>query len=330
VSRCFALRALALSFALGIAALPFPLTSAAQPADKIARVGFVGTESLSRGVRVFWERLHELGWVEGKNLVIVARWVEGRVDRLPALMNEVIEQNVDVLFTYHTPAAVAAKRATSTVPIVAAMMGDPLGTGLAASLARPGGNLTGISLAMAEGFSGKWLELLRETVPRLSAVAVIGNPASQWVKNVRAELEDAARTQRLTLRFIEVRDAEGLEQAFDRAQREAQGALVLGDPVILHNWQRVLSLAANHRLPSMYANLEFAEYGGLMAYGVDSAAAFRRAAEYVDKILRGARPGDLPIEQPSQYRLVINLKTARALGLTIPEPVLLLADEVIR
>jgi putative ABC transport system substrate-binding protein len=307
-----------------------PFARAAEPADKVARVGFVGTESLSRGVPVFWERLHELGWVEGKNLVIETRWAEGRIERLPALMNEVIAQNVDVVFTYHTPGAVAAKRATSTVPIVAAMIGDPVGLGLAASLARPGGNLTAISLAYAEGFGGKWLELLHETVPRLSTVAVIGNPASQWVLSMRKELEGIARTRGLALRFIEVRDVEGIDRAFARAQQEAQGAIVLTDPLTLQNWQRILSLAAKHRVPTLYPNLEFAESGGLMAYGVNSVVVFRRAAEYVDKILRGAKPGDLPIEQAAQYTLVINLRTARTLGLTIPQSVLLLADEVIR
>jgi len=329
VSRRLALLALAMSLASAIAVLGSPLARAAEAADKVARVGFVGTESLSRGVTAFWERLHELGWVEGKNLIVEARWAEGQVERLPALMNQVIAQNVDVLFTYGTPAAVAAKKATNTVPIVAAMMGDPLGTGLAASLARPGGNLTGISLAMAEGLGGKWLQLLHETVPRLSTVAVIGNP-NPWVLNMTRELEGAARTRGLAVRFIEVRDVEGLDRAFARAQREAQGAIVLGDPLTLHNWQRILLLAAKHRVPTLYPNLESAEFGGLMAYGMDSVVAFRRAAEYVDKILRGAKPGDLPIEQPTQFKLVINLKAARALGLNIPESILLQADEVIR
>jgi putative tryptophan/tyrosine transport system substrate-binding protein len=309
------------------AALCILASTAVLAADRVARVGFVGPESLSRGVTAFWERLHELGWIEGKNLIVEARWAEGRVERLPALIDQVIARNVDVLFTYP---AVAAKKATSTVPIVAAHMGDPVGTGLVASLSRPGGNLTGVSLAMAEGFGGKWLELLHETLPRLSTVAVIGNPASPWVKNLRGELESAARTQRLTLRFIQVLDPDGLDEAFDKAQREAQGALVLGDPLISHNWKRILSLTARHRLPTIYTNLEFAEAGGLMAYGVDTGVSFRRAAEYVDKILRGAKPGDLPIEQATQYRLVVNLKTAQTLGLVIPESVLLLADKVIR
>ena len=330
MNRTPALLALALSFASGLAVLHSQLASAAGPCDKVARVGFVGMGSLLRGVPVFWERLHELGWVEGKNLIIEARSAEGQVERLPALMNQLTAQNVDVLFTYGTPAAVAAKEATSTVPIVAAMMGDPLGTGLAASLARPGGNLTGISMAYAEGFGGKWLELLHETVPRLSTVAVIGNPASPWVRNMARGLEGPAQTRGLALRFIEVRDVEGLDRAFVRAQREAQGAIVLADPLTWHNWQRILSLAATHRVPTLYPNLEFAERGGLMAYGADSVVVFRRAAEYVDKILRGAKSGDLPIEQPTQFKLVINLKAARALRLTIPESILVQADEVIR
>ena len=315
---------------LAFAVLGAAVVRAAEPTDKIARLGFVGAESQLRGVTAFREHLHELGWIEGKNLLIEARWAEGQVERLPALVNEVIAQNVDVLFTYHTPAALAAKRATSTVPIVAAMMGDPLGTGLATSLRRPGGNLTGISLAMAEGFEGKWLDLLHETVPGLSTVAVIGNPASPWVKNARSELESAARTRGLALRFIEIRDVQGLDQAFAKAHRQAQAALVLGDPLTIHNWHRILALAAKHRLPSMYTNPEFAEFGGLMAYGVDSVWVFRRAAEYVDKILRGAKPGDLPIEQPMQFKLVVNVKTASTLGLAIPQSVLLRADELIR
>lgn len=184
--------ALALSCVCGVGALTPSVSCAAEPAQKVARLGFVGLESPSttlRGVKTFWERLRELGWTRGQNLVVEERWAEGRVERLPGLMNEVIAQNVDVLFTYHTPAAVAAKSATNTVPIVAAWMGNAVGAGLAASQSRPGGNLTGISLAFDEEFSGKWLELLHETVPRLSTVAVIGNPASPWVRKVMSELE---------------------------------------------------------------------------------------------------------------------------------------------
>lgn len=330
MSRRVVLFALVLTSTSGIFLLDSQFARASESAQKTARVGFVGTETLSRGVPAFWERLHELGWIEGKNLSIETRWAEGHVERLPTLMNEVIARKVDVLFTYGTPAAVAAKKATATVPIVAAMMGDPLGTGLVASLARPGANLTGISLAMSEGLGGKWLQLLHEAVPRLVTVAVVGNPASPWVPRVTKELEADARTRGLTVRFLEVRDVEGLDRAFAKAQREAQGAILLGDPLVLHNWQRILSLAAKYRIPTMYPNPEWPEHGGLMAYGVDSVVAFRRAAEYVDQILRGAKPGNLPIEQPTQFKLVINLKTAGTLGLTIPESVLVQADEVIR
>jgi putative tryptophan/tyrosine transport system substrate-binding protein len=330
VNRRVVLSALVLTCAFGIFLLETQFACASQPVEKTARIGFVGTETLSRGVPAFWERLHELGWIEGKNLSIETRWAEGHVERLPTLMNEVIARKVDVLFTYGTPAAIAAKKATATVPIVAAMMGDPLGTGLVASLARPGRNLTGISLAMSEGLGGKWMQLLHEAVPRLVTIAVIGNPASPWVPRMTKELETDARTRGLTVRFLEVRDIEGLDRAFAKAQREAQGAILLGDPLVLHNWQRILSLAAKYRVPTMYPNPEWPEHGGLMAYGADSVVAFRRAAEYVDQILRGAKPGNLPIEQPTQFKLVINLKTAGTLGLTIPESVLVQADEVIR
>jgi putative ABC transport system substrate-binding protein len=273
-------------------------------------------------VPAFWERLHELGWIEGKNLVIEARSAEGHVERLPALMNQLVALNVDVLFIYGTPAAAAAKEATSTIPIVIAMVGDAVGAGLVPNLARPGRNLTGVSLALGEEFSGKWMELLGETVPRLSTVAVIGNLASQWVRSAKRGLESAARTRGLALRFIEVRNVDGLDRAFSSARRDAQGAIVLTDPLTWHHWQRILSLAAKYRVPTIYPNPEFAEHGGLMAYGADSVVAFRRAADYVDKILRGAKPGELPIEQPTQFKLVINLKAARALGLTVPESVL--------
>jgi len=330
MNRTLASLALALGVASGLAMVHSQLACAAGPADRVAHVGFVDTGSVLRGVPAFWERLRELGWIEGKNLVIEARSAEGHVERLPALMNQLVALNVDVLFIYGTPAAAAAKEATSTIPIVIAMVGDAVGAGLVSNLARPDRNLTGVSLALGEEFSGKWMELLGETVPRLSTVAVIGNLASQWVRSAKRGLESAARTRGLALRFIEVRSVDELDRAFSSARQEAQGAIVLTDPLTWHHWQRILSLAAKYRVPTIYPNPEFSEHGGLMAYGADSVIAFRRAADYVDKILRGAKPGELPIEQPTQFKLVINLKAARALGLTVPESVLAQADEVIR
>jgi ABC-type uncharacterized transport system substrate-binding protein len=309
------------------------LACAAEPAQRVVRVGFVGPESPStapRGISAFWERLRELGWAKGQNLVIEERWAGGRIDRLPALMAEVVALKVDVLVTWSTPGAVAAKNATSTIPIVVATMGDPVGSGVAASLARPGGNVTGLSLEWSEGIPGKWLELLREAVPGLSTVAVISNPNSQHTRALAKRLDAEAPAHGMKLRFIDVRQAEALDPAFEQARRAARAILVLPDPLTLQYQRRITALAARHRLPAMYGLLEFVDAGGLMAYGTDHAVLLRRAADYVDKILKGAKPGDLPIEQPTTFVLAINLKSAKALGLTFPESILLRADEVIR
>jgi putative ABC transport system substrate-binding protein len=297
------------------------------------RLGFVSPEAPSttiRGISAFWDRLRELGWVEGQNLDIEQRWAEGRIDRLAALMNEVIERKVDVLVTYSTPGAVAAKNATSAVPIVVAVMGDPIGSGVATSVARPGGNLTGLSMEWGEGIAGKWVELLQEAVPRLSTVAVVANPDSPLARALMKELDAIAPTRGVKLQFFKVREPEALDSAFKGARRAAQAVLVLADPLTVHHKRQITALAAKYRLPAMYALLDFVDSGGLMAYGVDTTVLFRRAADYVDKILKGARPADLPIEQPTQFALAINLKTAKALGLTFPESILLRADEVIR
>lgn len=333
MSRRLALLALALSFAPGIAALGSPLARAAEPAPRVVRLGFVGPASPSSSVRAvtqFWERLRELGYVEGRNLVIEARWAEGRYDRLPELMAEVIGRKVDVLVTYSTPAAVAAKNATSTIPIVAVAMGDPIGSRLVASLARPGGNLTGLSMGWTEGITTKWLELLQETVPRLSTVVVFENPDNPVSRDQVKELQAIAPTRGLKLRLIEVREPGALDRAFGQAGQKAQGVLVLPDPVIAALRGQLTALAAKHRLPTIYYVRDFVDAGGLMAYGPDFGVQFRRAAEYVDKILKGALPADLPIEQPTQWTLVVNLKVARALGLTIPQSIRVRADEVIR
>ena len=274
--------------------------------------------------------MRELGYVEGQNLVVESRWAEDRYDRLPALTAEVLQQKVDVLVTVATAGAIAAKNASSTIPIVGIGMADPLRTGLVSSLARPGGNLTGLSMGWGEGMAGKWLELLQETVPRLSTLAVVANPGNPLVRDLAKDLEAIAPTRGLKLRSIEVREPKDLDRAFGQAARRAQAVLVLPDPMIAAHLKQVTALAAKYRLPAMYYLREFVDAGGLMAYGPDLAVMTRRAAEYVDKILNGARPGDLPIEQPTKFELVVNLKTAKALGLTIPESILVRADEVIR
>ena len=310
------------------------IVQAEEPVQKVVRVGFVDPQSRStsslRYPAVFWEHLRELGYVEGQNMVIESRWADARLDRLPALMAEVIGQKVDVLVTFGTPAALAARNATSTIPIVVAAMGDPVATGLAASLARPGGNLTGLSMGYAEGTAGKWLEILKEAVPRLSTVALVMNTANPLEQQLERELATVAAAQHLKLQVIDGRESEALERAFELARRKAQGVLVLADPVTNTHRKQIIALAARVRLPTLYAMTASVDDGGLMAYGPNVAVMFRRAAELVDKILKGARPADLPIEQPTQYQLRVNLKTARVLRLTFPESILVRADEVIR
>jgi putative tryptophan/tyrosine transport system substrate-binding protein len=331
--RGFRLFAVVLIFASQNAILGTDFSRAAEPAQKLVRVGFVSPFSAStvtHGVTAFWDRLRELGYVEGQNLIIETRWADGRYNRLPALMAEVMGRKVEVLVTYGTPAVIAAKRTTSTVPIVVAVMGDPVGSGVAASLAHPGGNLTGLSQGWDEGIGGKWLELLQETVPGLSTVAVVANPDNPLAQELARKLAAIAPVRALRLRLIEVRSPAALTGAFERAGRTAQAVLVLPDPVMTASRDQVTALAAKHRLPAMYTVRDFVDVGGLMAYTPDTVVMFRRAADYVDRILKGAKPGDLPMEQPTQYELVVNLKTAKALGITIPESILLRADEVIR
>jgi putative ABC transport system substrate-binding protein len=297
------------------------------------RVGFVHPQSPSTvppGISAFWERLRALGWVEGQNLVIEARWADGHTERLPALTAEVIERKVDVLVTFGTQAALAAKDTTNTVSIVGVAMGEPLRTGLASSLARPGANLTGTSVGWAEGIGGKWLELLQEAVPRLSTVAVIANSDSPIARDLAKELQAIAPTRGLKLRFIEVRDPAALDRAFEHLGRTAQAILVLPVPIMSAHRGQITALAAKYRLPAIYYLRDFVDAGGLMAYAPDLAVQWRRAADHVDKILRGAKPADLPIEQPTQWSLIINLKTAKTLGIPFPESILLRADEVIR
>jgi len=321
-----------LALVAAAAVLGSPLSLAAEPSQRVVRVGFVSPHLPStdlRGVDAFSLRLRELGWVEGQNLVVERHWAGNRIDRLPGLMAEVVGHKIDVLVTYSTAAAIAAKKATSALPIVVAIMGDPVGTGEAESLARPGSNLTGLSLGYAD-IAGKWLELLQETVPRLSTAALISNPDNPVSLSLATELAAIAPKLRLKVRVLDVSGPDALEGAFKRARTEAQAVIMLPDPVSVGHRQEVAALAARYRLPTIYYLRDFVDAGGLMAYAPDSAMMFRRAAEFVDKILKGANPADLPIEQPTQYVLVINLKAAKAIGLTFPESILLRADEVIR
>ena len=314
-------------------ALYVPLARAVDPAQRVARVGFVAPLSPSvfqAPEEAFWKRLRELGWVDGHNLVTEKRSAKGRLEQLPNLMAEMIDRRVDVLVTYGVPGGLAAKKATSTVPIVDAIMNDPVREGLAASLARPGGNLTGLSTGNMEDFSGKWLELLQETVQQLSSVAVVLNPNNQYNRLLAQDIKRVAASRGLKLHFVEVRGPESLDLAFDQARRKARAVVVLGEPFTLEDRVRVTTLVARYRLSAIYPEREFVEAGGLMYYGPDFLVMFRRAADYVDKILKGAKPSDLPIEQPTQYLLVVNMKTAKALRIRIPESILLRADEVIR
>jgi putative tryptophan/tyrosine transport system substrate-binding protein len=301
--------------------------------NKVAHVGYVDPDTRANarwGWPAFWKRMRELGWIEGQNLVVEARWADGRIDKLPELMAEVIEHKVDVIFTYHTTGAVAARNATSTIPIVFAGVSDPVASGLVASLAHAGGNLTGLSSAYDEGWGAKWLELLQETVPHLSVVAVIASPDDPYLRVRARQLESAASARGMKLKFFHVRQPDELDSAFDQARRQAQAVVTLPDPFTYAHRARILALAYKHGLPDMYALQENVELGGLMAYGVNSPAMWRRAAEYVDSILKGAKPQDLPIERSTQFLLTLNLKRAKALGLTIPESILVRADEVIR
>jgi putative ABC transport system substrate-binding protein len=319
-----------------IVALALMMSGAAGHADEPARVvhlGFVSPFSPSTdvpSVNGFWQRLRELGWMKGQNLIVEERWAEGRPDRLPALMAEVIDRKIEVLVTYSTPGALAAKNATRTIPIVVTNMADPVRSGVTVSLAHPDANVTGLSLAWTEGTAGKLLELLQETVPHLSTVAMIANLQDPQVTERAKEVQTIAPERGIKIRLIEVRSPEALDQAFKRARKEAQAVLVLSDLLTFEHRGEVAALAIKYRLAAMYPLREYVEAGGLMSYGADRVALFRRAAEYVDKILKGTKPSDLPFEQPTQYEFIINLKTARATSITIPPSISARANEVIQ
>jgi putative ABC transport system substrate-binding protein len=304
--------------------------AAAAPAGKVWRIGYLVAGS-TRGIHeAFRQGLRDLGYIEGQNLVIESRYADTQLDRLYALAAELVRLPVDILVTPGENAARAAQQATHTIPIVLAAGSDPVGFGLVASLARPGGNLTGLSLMSLE-LEGKRLELLKEAVPTAARVGVLFNPTSIGAVLQWRETERAAQALGVQLHALEVRQADELEHAFATATSAGAGALiVLRSFVIESNRTRILQLAAESRLPVMWDLRAFVDDGGLMSYGPSMPDAWRRAATYVDKILNGATPGDLPIERPTKFELVLNLKTAQALGITMPPSLLLLADEVIQ
>ena len=311
--------------------LATPLAAEAQPRPaRVARVAFLDGGNLEN---LLWQAtrdgLRELGYVEGQNLIIEFRSADGHFDRVPELLAELIRLHVDVIVTIGDPVVSAAKQATSTIPIVMAGAGDPVGRGFVASLARPGGNITGVS-NLAVALTGKWLELAKEVVPRISRVAILRNGGNPTHALFWAEAQTSARGMALTVYSVEVRSPGEFEPAFTSMAQTGTGVVVvLADPMLGSHRMRLAELSAKHRLPSISPFREAAESGGLMSYGPSLRANFRRAATYVDQILRGAKPGDLPIQQPTTFELVINLKTAKALGLTIPPSLLLRADQVI-
>ena len=319
---------------LVVAALIFPLVSVAeaQQAGKAPRIGYLldgSSSSAADRVDTFRDGLRDLGYVEGKNIVIDYRYAEGRFDRFPELAAELVRLKVYVIVAVSTVAARAAKNATRTIPIVA-LSGDPVETGLVASLARPGGNVTGLA-SLAPELSTKRLELLKEIVSKVSLVAVLWNPNGPAPVLAFKETQLAAKRLGLLLQSLEARSPDDFESAFGGAIRErASALLVISDPLTNTHQRRIVELAAKNRLPAIYPIREFVQAGGLMAYAPDRLEQYRRVAYYVDKILKGAKPADLPVEQPTKFEFVINLKAAKQIGLTIPPNVLARADKVIR
>jgi putative ABC transport system substrate-binding protein len=312
-------------------ALCFP--AAAQQAAKVPRIGLLSPFSPSATAlwhQEFLQGLRDLGWIEGKNISIEYRYAEGKRDRLPDLVADLVRLKVDIIVASVNTDALVAKNATRTIPIVMASAGDPVATGLVDSLARPGGNLTGLS-QMAPEMAGKRLELLKEIVPKLSRIAVLWNPQGTTSTLNWKEIQLPARELGVKLHSLEVQSFNDFDKAFEDATRARAGAIsIMPDQLFAGNLKRIADLAVKSRLPSIFHLSEFADSGGLVAYGPDRSDQFRRAAVFVDKILKGAKPADLPVEQPTKFEFVINLKTAKQIGLTIPPNVLARADKVIK
>jgi putative tryptophan/tyrosine transport system substrate-binding protein len=319
--------AIALTFAFGGA-----VAQAQQPAG-IHRIGILIAVSESvfpARVEAFRQRLRQLGYVEGKNILIEYRYAEGKSERLPDLVAELVRLKVDIIVTIGPNATLAAKKASGTIPIVIASAADPVGSGLVSSLAQPGGNITGLSL-MAPDLDGKRLELLKEAFPKVARVALLWNPSGSRGNLALTDMEAAAKALGLKLLSLEVRSLDDFDSAFARAKKERAQALITTTGGLINTQQRrVLDFAAKNRLPAIYHYSEFVEAGGLMSYGPNNADVFRRAADFVDKILKGTKPADMPVEQPTKFEFLVNLKTAKQIGLTIPQKVLARADRVIR
>ncbi len=333
------MRRIVLAVALAFSVLLAPLAAdAQQAAGKVYRIGFLSVlgaptpSTPAGGLDAFRQVLRELGWVEGQNIVIDYRFAEGRFDQLPDLAAELVRLKVDIIVAVATQGVAAAKNATETIPIVMISgSADPVGLGFIASLARPGGNVTGLSYSVGPEILGKGLELLKEIVPKVRRVAILSNPASPVQPLFIREVKVAARSLGVQLQLLEARGPNEFDGAFAAMAKERVGALlVVADSIFILHRTRLADLAARSRLPAAYGGRENVEAGGFMSYGPSVRDLFRRSATFVDKILKGAKPGDLPVEQPTKFELVINLKTAKALGLTIPPSVLIRADEVIQ
>lgn len=326
-------RAVGLMFALSGAVLLTPVSSGAQP-EKVYRIGYLqvaAREQQAHLVKAFEDGLRDLGYVPGRNLVIEYRFADGKLERLPQLAEDLVRLKVDLIVTGINPNTIAAKQATTMIPIVMATSIDPVGAGLVASVARPAGNVTGLTIDVGAEIWGKRLELLKEFVPKLSRVAVLVDPGYQPAPAIFKAMEAPARTLGMTVVRFDARGPDDLEGVFAAMARARAGALIItGGPVQFNMRQQIAQLALRNRLPSMGSVSEFVEAGGLMSYGSSLSNQWRRAAGYVDKILKGARPGDLPIEQPTKFELVVNAGTAKALGLAIPPSVLLQADRVVQ
>jgi putative ABC transport system substrate-binding protein len=319
---------------MGISALGLPLYGLSQPVGKIWRIGYLSApsrESVEQILQVFLRSLHELGWIEGQNLIIEYRWADGKLDRLPQLAADLVQRKVDLIIAPAGTAALAAKNATSTIPIVMIFPLDPVQSGLIKSLRNPGGNVTGTTSTAGVGIFGKQLQLLKTLNPKLARVALLWNPDDSFYSAQVQEIEEASRTLRIRLQHFKVGSPQELESAFAAMTKEqAEAVQIVGNhPIFLIHRAKIAELALKNRLPTMFNNWESVESGGLLAYAVNMSEFIPRSASFIDKILKGAKPADLPVEQPTLFELAINLKTAKTLGITVPRAVLLSANKVI-